>query len=301
MWTDAGNETDLDHLPVPSTDGFKAVSKQLAFCPVFFENHLSEKQHLQTTHSSSSVGPNKQPLALLSSNYGATIDWAGSDGNTALHAVQELFTFEAASYSQYVNMLEQTLSDATGRDQFPSYEHTKLETILHFDHAKGVLTRIETHFEEIASFFENPPTAWQHCQSGPDTAVEDKTAIILRADFNYLASRVKKLITDCDAAKATLLSNNSMQEAKRSAEEAQLVTSLTKATNRLTFIFLPISFVTSVFGMNFSQFGQGPLSIWLWAVITVPMLIVSVLIVERGQSVKELLLQTKCKRAGNNV
>ena len=68
--------------------------------------------------------------------------------------------------------------------------------------------------------------------------------------------------------------------------EASLVTRLTKATNRVTFIFLPISFVTSVFGMNFKQLGQGTLPIWIWAVITVPLLIASIVTVERGHWIK---------------
>ncbi|PYI14645.1 hypothetical protein BO99DRAFT_406498 [Aspergillus violaceofuscus CBS 115571] len=54
------------------------------------------------------------------------------------------------------------------------------------------------------------------------------------------------------------MGNFSIAESKRTAEESRLVGELTKLTNRLTFIFLPISFVTSVFGMNFKQFGQGP-------------------------------------------
>ena len=83
-----------------------------------------------------------------------------------------------------------------------------------------------------------------------------------------------------------VLSSFSIVESKRAAQEAKLVTALTKATNRVTFIFLPISFVTSVFGMNFKQFGQGPLSIWLWVEVGLPLLIICVVIVEYGSRIR---------------
>ena len=85
------------------------------------------------------------------------------------------------------------------------------------------------------------------------------------------------------------MSNASIDEAKHSNEQAVLVTGLTKATNRLTFIFLPISFLTSVFGMNFRQLGQGPLSIWLWVAIALPLLAVCIVLVERGSQLKAIL------------
>ena len=64
------------------------------------------------------------------------------------------------------------------------------------------------------------------------------------------------------------------------------MTELTKATNRLTFIFLLISFPTSVLGMNFRQLGQGTLSIWLWVA---PLLAGRVVLVESESQLNTLL------------
>jgi len=52
----------------------------------------------------------------------------------------------------------------------------------------------------------------------------------------------------------TMMSNVFVEETKRSSRAAVLVTGLSKATSRLIFIFLPISFVTLVFGMDSKQF-----------------------------------------------
>jgi Mg2+ and Co2+ transporter CorA len=293
VWTDAGNETDHSHIPVPSTEGFTTVSSQLAFCPVFFESQLTESQHQQTSDNTFTTRPSKQPLALLSNSYGATIDWAECTDPSPLYILQEILAFQAASALQYINMVEQVLSDHLGRGKFPSYEHTKLETILHFDYAKAVLTRSQLHFTEVLSFLAKPPLRWQSKASVTDSADQPEFMSLLQGDFSYLISRVERLVSICDAGKATLMSNASVQESNRSAEEARLVTKLTKATNRVTFIFLPISYVTAVFGMNFSQFGQGSLSIWLWVVITLPLLIVSVVVVERGGWILERFQRRK--------
>jgi hypothetical protein len=291
IWTDAGNETGHAHIPVPHTPGFSAVSSQVEFCPVFFENQLTE-----TPDGPGDVPPTvkltKQPFTLLSSNYGATIDWEMCTEQSPLFAVQELLAFEAASALQYINMIEQVLSDHMRGRKFPSYEHTQLETVLHFDYAKAVLARLETHFADVLAFLENLPHSWKSKLplSSPDgiaPADVPRGISLLKGDFCYLISRMARLLSICDAGKATLISNASVQEAKRSAEESKLVTELTKATNRVTFIFLPISYVTAVFGMNFKQFGQGSLSIWLWAVVSLPLFIFSVIVVEHGKWIKD--------------
>lgn len=287
IWSDAGTEMTSSHIPVPSTREFTVVSSELTFCPVFFENKLIEDSIQESSPSS----PTKQPLALLTTNYGITVDWSNCKEISPLLALKEVLAFEASSGLQYLNMIEQVLSDYTTRGKFPSYEHTKLETILHFDYAKTILARSELHFIEVLAFLESPATRWTSKATAPSTEQEAQAISTLKIDFGYLISRVERLSAICEAGKATLMSNASVQESKRSAEESKLVTELTKATNRVTFIFLPISYVTAIFGMNFSQFGQGNLSIWLWAVVTFPLLIVSVMIVEYGAWIKSKFLR----------
>jgi len=281
-WTDSGSDIDYSHIPVPSTDGFSTVTSQLAFCPIYFENQLRESQYQEMADKNSP----KQPLALLSSNYGATIDWTSCTDPSPLYVLQEVLAFKAASALQHINMVELALSDHLSRAKFPSYEHTKLETILHFDYAKAILTRLQSHYAEVLSFVTKPPAKWQAKPSSAQSTEQPKQPkflSLLQGDFHYLISRLERLVSICDVGKATLTSNASIQGSKRSAEEAKLVSKLAKATNRITFIFLPISYVSAVFGMNFSQFGQGDLSIWVWVVITLPLLIFSVIVVERGE------------------
>lgn len=277
IWSDAGNEVDHAHIPVPLTEDFAPVASDLAFCPVFFDNEFTQTSRPDMAPNENTRPLSRQPLALLNTRYGATINWSTCSTDSPLDVLQELFTFNAAAALQYVNMIDHVLEEVGGRNDFPSYEHTKLETTVQYDYIKTSLSRFEQHCSEILAFLTAPPAKWNVGSSQPSVNSA------LMNDFNYLISRARSLLKVCEDGKATLVSNDSVQAAKRSAREAELVTQLTKTTNRLTFIFLPISFVTSVFGMNFKQFGQGPLSIWIWAVITVPLLVACVLIVERGE------------------
>lgn len=249
------------------------------FCPVFFENEfVSGRQSCNPPDGTTGNSP-KQPLSLLNHNYGVTLDWANMPSpSSPLSVLKELFDFQAASALQFLNTLERILFELSNGCDFPSYEHTKLEMTVQYDYIKTSLSRFEKQCSNIINFLEAPPSKWKTPNS---TQPETNTTTL--TDFTYLISRTKTLLRTCEDGKATLMSNDSVQKAKRSAKESELVTQLTKTTTRLGYIFLPISFVTSAFGMNFSELGQGPLSIWIWAVIVVPMLIICVLIVERDE------------------
>jgi hypothetical protein len=291
VWNDAGNESKSDHIPVPKTEEFVSLASELRFCPVFFENDLAQQKTSESIPQTKDEAsePLKQPLILLNSQYGATIDWSSSGVDSPLFALVELLSFDAAAVSQYLNMLEDVLLDVSSRCQYPSYEHTKLETLLHYDYVKTAAVRLSHNLKETIVFMEHPSASWCSNVSEESDSAWQTTALALNGDFAHLLSRTNALVKLCEDGKSTLIGNASIQEAKRSAEEARLVTELTKATNRLTFIFLPISFVTSVFGMNFKQFGQGQLSIWVWAVITVPLLVISMALVERGRMISDRL------------
>jgi hypothetical protein len=263
------------------------VASELTFCPVFFENDLCRTSEV---HERLQQPLSKQPLALLGARYGSTIDWGMCHTDSPIAVLQELFVFKAASALQYVNMIDHILFEVGSRCDYPSYEHTKLETTVQYDYIKASLTRFKGHYCDIIELLENPPAKWK------TSADQHQASCDIIHDFRYLVSRAETLLKTCEDGKATLVSNDSVQEAKRSARESELVTQLTKATNRLTFIFLPISFVTSLFGMNFNEFGQGPLSIWIWGVITFPLLILCVLIVERGQWFKAKWRQCRGQR-----
>lgn len=288
MWTDSGQDNAFDFLPLLTNDRFKGLADRLDFCPVFFEKDLSETPCASEAQAGIENPEMKQPLSSLPAHYGSTIDWTKA-ALDPLFAVQELFTFHAASELQYLNMLEQFVSDQINQAESTQVE-TDISSILHFDYAKSMLIRHETHIQSLLSSLETGLKRWRKSVSETKSCNDDLQAV-LQTDLNYLSTRIQNIVSLCEAGRSTVMSKASIEETKRSSEQAVLVTELTKTTNRLTFIFLPISFVTSAFGMNFKQFGQGALSIWLWVAITLPLLVACIVLVEKGKFLRNRLIR----------
>ena len=58
-------------------------------------------------------------------------------------------------------------------------------------------------------------------------------------------------------------------ESKKQMSQQDRVELLTK----LGLLFFPTQLIAALFGMNFRQFGQGNLSVWLYFAVTVPLLV----------------------------
>lgn len=285
-WTDSGQDNDFTFVPTPNTNRFKGGVDRFEFCPVFFEKDLSEKPHLSQPPTDAQNPRFRQALSSLPGNYGHTLDWTKAALNP-MFAIQELFTFHAASELQYVNMLEQFATDQISRAE-SKQEGTDMSSILHFDYARSILIRHEAHIQNLLGSLDACLKGWkQHADDS--NCWDEELGSTLRIDLDYLSTRIHNIITLCEAGRSTIMSNASIEEAKLSNDQAVLVTGLTKATTRLTFIFLPISFLTSIFGMNFRQLGQGTLSIWLWVAIALPLLACCVVLAEGGSYPKTIL------------
>jgi Mg2+ and Co2+ transporter CorA len=275
IWSDSGDDDCKDCIPTPSTEHFKEALNNVEFCPIFFEKGLVETT-LKPLEAQSPRG--RQPFSALPSKYGETLDWSKAH-LTPLYALEELLHFQATSMSQYLNLLERVISKHLPTVEHPELVQTKIEDILHFEYAKTVLVRHSAYVRETIDFVKGPLHNW-NTEKTNDLDFSQPVSTV-EGDFRYLLDRIQSLVEFCEAGKSSIMSNTAIAESRQANDEAKLVTQLTKATNRVTFIFLPISFVTSVFGMNFRQFGQGNLTILWWVAITLPLLAVSVLLVER--------------------
>ena len=283
IWSDAGFNNTMADIPLPDTEHFINIGKHIDFCPVFFEKRLDEgRDHLGPDIDTTGFC---QPLSLLAAQYGHSLDWSLASNNP-LDATKELFAFQAASVAQYLKMLERVLAVPTSVDDLSANAKTSLEETLNFDCAKGALVRLSAHFAKLRKSLMERNELSAHWQIPLSPTSGEAASCHVRDDFEYIIERSQSLIALCEERKSAALTNASIEEARRSTEEARFVSQLTKATNRLTFVFLPISFITSVFGMNFKQFGQGSLSIWLWVAVSLPLLAVCLVMVELGTSIR---------------
>lgn len=277
-------------MPFPGTSEFASVAQQIEFCPVLMHKNEGDK------HSSSLGRPtscsSRQPLAALAEYYGTSLDWQKAAVDP-LYALKELFDFQATAAQQYMNLLEKLITEKNEPAGVPGGGQTRLEEILNLNYAQTTITRYAAHFKEIINFFEkerNPLWAvaeLAHAQ--PRREVID----VLYSDIKYLWERTQAMIERCKEGESAIMINKSLAEAKQSSDESKLVVQLTKATNRLTFVFLPISFLTSFFGMNFRELGSGTLSLRVWLCSALPLLFISILIVEDGKRIKSLLVRLK--------
>lgn len=268
-------------LPIPDTPNFRGSLRGLEHCPIFFEKGLqhkvsSEHSGAQTSHDHTTY----QPLAVLPSQYGETLDWV-TVNNDPLLMLQELFYFQTAAAAQYLDMLRKLIEDVTARLHPTGDISPTMDDILHFEYSKTVLVRWSSHFSTFLLRLE------EHLRLGAgDLLEEDKlrqsSFAPIRRDMEYLCNEAKILVDLCESGKITIMGSFSVYASRRAADESSLVTKLTKAANRITLIFLPISLVTSAFGMNFRQLGQGPLSITLRVTITLPLLTICILVSEWG-------------------
>ncbi|KAJ5919260.1 hypothetical protein N7466_010203 [Penicillium verhagenii] len=82
--------------------------------------------------------------------------------------------------------------------------------------------------------------------------------------YQLLPNDIDQMIERLKATSASLTSNMGLLESRRSIDEAHAVTRLTE----LAFIFIPLSFSTSVFGMQIEPF-TNPVPIWNFFVVAI--------------------------------
>jgi hypothetical protein len=278
VWSDAGQDSEV---PIPNTSNYTGSSGNIEHCPVFFENSLPQRRSTAIgLHDESKPRRTQQPLAVLPGRYGETMDWNTIPADPLI-ILQELFQFQAVAAGQYLNMLRRLITELITQTHPTGRDAPTMEDILHFEYTKTVLVRWSAHFKALQIRLDIH-SAEDRNQTPEIRKRRQKTYALIQQDLKYLQDEAELLINLCDSGKSTIMGSFSVYASRRAASESTLVTKLTKATNRITLIFLPISLVTSIFGMNFRQFGQGPLSITLWVSVSLPLLLLCVIISEWG-------------------
>jgi hypothetical protein len=271
-------------ITTPNTPRFQRLSPTADFCPVFFdqEAQLINATDFATLNASANgnvISRTRQPLAVLPSRYGETMDWNKASSDSLL-LLEELFRFHASAASQYLHMLRDLTTERLAQTPPTGDTPPSMDDILHFEYTQTVLIRWCAHFRTVIDALDDDV----FCVGAKPLENDGrrlKAKLCLRKDLSFLISEAESLIKVCEGGKSTIMNLSTVFDSRQAAKDSSLVTQLTKATNRITFIFLPISFVTSVFGMNFRQFGQGPLSITIWLAVALPLLGICVFLTER--------------------
>ena len=272
MWLDSGKSlTGLPWLNQPDSQAFNRTS----FYPTIqVKSRVALKSHrMAEAQVTKSVGRFAQSSSLLHLDYGKTLDHQLMSCDP-FYAMQELFLFCAFSEMQFLNMLESKISahaPSTLLSRQPWNQSNLLysQQILEF-HADRLRENLETIKVRGGPSWPRPS----------DTALQRKSesaAKALERDYEHLLERIGILSGRCQARMNVLMNKAMIAESNKAIIQAEEVTKLT----RLAFVYIPISFTASFFGMNLEPLVNNTTnSIWLWFVVSMPVLVISLVVMK---------------------
>ncbi|KAL6716569.1 hypothetical protein ACLMJK_006136 [Lecanora helva] len=190
----------------------------------------------------------------------------------AFYALQNIFQHVAYSEVQVLNVLESQITQEMG---VLTAEHRRSHSLENLQFFTMFLDRHVRQIEDTLTAVKDRSRGriWP---GGPKTrkggkAKSEAAAERLQMDFEGLLSRALDLRRRCTEGMSVMMNRAVVAESRKAIEQAERVKRLTL----LATIFIPLSFVSSLFGMNFREFGQGRLSVWWFVVISAPVLAAS--------------------------
>jgi hypothetical protein len=218
-----------------------------------------------------------QSAALLPFDFGRRLDRAVAASNP-FYAFSDIFRFCAFSEVQFLNMLESKIDRDLSHTVLVKQENPTISNLLYNQQALDRhRVRIEEMLECLRATHEGSspwpqPTA---AELNDEQRAKAETSLNkLRLDYEYLLARTLAISDKANRGMQVVMNNVMIGESQRAIAQAAGVAKLT----RLAFIFIPLSFVCSFFGMNFDQLGSGNLNLWVWVVTSVPIFALSILL-----------------------
>lgn len=188
------------------------------------------------------------------------------------YALHDLFQFVAASENQLLNLMDSYVGNVKGHTTLND-EHPSLENLRYYQ------SILEAHLERLSETMEVirlrgcsrwPRAAKDHAQS---SKIEASADWLLR-DYEHLHKRASAIRARCDRGMSVIMNDMNLAESKRAIAQAEGVKRLTF----IAFVYIPLSFTTSFFGMNVRQLGSGVTPIWVWVASSVFVLVLTVMV-----------------------
>ncbi|KAI1819343.1 hypothetical protein F4861DRAFT_147941 [Xylaria intraflava] len=223
-----------------------------------------------------------QNACLLPFQYGTRLD-RDLASRDALYALSELFQFAASAELQFLNFIHGRIEHELsfiGVERGPINHEVLLENLRYI---RVILKPHEQSLAEVSALLENRSSLdWPRARQ-PDKS--EKTASMLLTDFRYLLAHAKSLARECEQGMAMLANAAALEESRRTVDMGMRVERLTI----IATIFIPLSFVCSVWGMNFVELGTGSQHVWWFFVTAGPIVLASFLIYRYDVVIKAIL------------
>ena len=222
-----------------------------------------------------------QSLYLLSASYGSSLD-AKIMCSDPFYALSELFHFFLASETQFLNSIATKLDDGTRDLSFtdPGASINFQAELLYF--RRIIDKRVQCISQTLIFIRTRDRLGWPRARDAVDDgrtarwmAKADLAATRLELDCEYALNYAISLQQRCERETTIMMNNASNAEAKRGIDQGRQVFRF----SLLVSIYVPLSFTTSVFGMNFVQFSNHAMGFWVWPLVTLPIFVASLLII----------------------
>lgn len=266
IWQDNGRSLELSPKGPWNTSAF---DRSEIFPVIQHNSHGLSKSNTLPTEYRDRFHKTFQSALLLHPHlfYSKNLDMTTAS-NDVFYALSELFAFVASSENQFLNMIG---SKVTKEMDPLTLIHLDDPTIANLLHNKEVLDRhIQYIFEVIAIIQNRWSSNWPKATIPAEVQIVDATAADLLEDFKNLKARAEMLSSQCDKGMTIIMNNASIRESQRAILQAEGVAKLT----RLAFIFIPLSYTASFFGMNFAELGTH-LSLWIYFAVSFPIISIS--------------------------
>jgi len=185
----------------------------------------------------------------------------------ALYALCELFIFAACAENQFLNMIQTQINEAI---KCPDGEEMLASENLKY--IKNILDeRIENTRSALGCLRVRGDPTWPRAKDKALRQIIDDTISDLNLDYEHLVQQTEILSTRSLENMGHLRDRVQLKESQTALRKADGLHRL----SLLAFFFLPLSMTTSLFGMNFKEFGTGNLSIWVCFIVLAPVLGIS--------------------------
>lgn len=258
VWLDTGKE--LKDRPLAPLSLDLPNSRWLCRPVIQYQSKIAFRSHDTSCNSSVPPSDSAQSANLLASQYGSLLDH-NSMRNDPMYALSELFEFSAASECQFLNMMQHQIEK--------EFFVIEAQTDWSLENLRYHKTLLDDHIQSMKGTLHalrRPLIPGSPAEERISEAVQN-----VLEDFTHLLEQAQTLAAKCIEGINTIVSTTQLKESREGIKQAEGLRRLTL----LAFFFLPLSFTTSFFGMNFRELGTGTLSLWVVFVVLVPVVAVS--------------------------
>lgn len=203
----------------------------------------------------------------------------GLMAQNAFYALHEVFLHSACSENQFLNAVSHKLENCIAHART-----LDTDSVFDLNYFKDILYHHQQTNLRVAAFIKG----LDQFNTWPETAgVGERHRSSILSHFQELGDRAQNLSLRCDNALTVLMQSMFIEETRASLIQGKRLAKLTI----LATVFVPLSFSTSLFGMNVQELGvAGAPPLWYWPFIAIPTTLIplAIVLVERRAFAQQL-------------